>query len=283
MPPVVVKYPQDYCKKRWEELRKDYPELKDPVMGQVLDMIQPDLEKGAEALEGRPLRNAKMKAEAVLAALQKADGNLKKIKDPEKQKTAKSLLVSYKKEIMKFESEVDKAIQKEDAAPEEPSTDDVVRVGQELEARKQEFLKKEAEKKKEVATKIFEDLTLDSILDNSNLLQEFHKHCQKEHCAEQLAFLIGLKKGMTKKGIFNMFIKQDSPKEINVAATMRQPLWNIASEAERLAAAGDNGGADSKWNELNFDVCKGEVVNILNAQPIPKFKKAKIDALLSKS
>ena len=294
MPTITLK-DRDYSKVRWQELRGDYPELKASGMGEALDLIKPFFAKGAAAVEAYQLGDAKTKAMAVMNAIGKAQAKTDKIKDSSKKQGAKDLLTAYTKGIKEFVAELDKATQKEKASQE--ATDKHI---QDLEAKKQKALEEAAKKKQEQEAgrqKLLDEgakekqqelekvsaLTLEAVMGNTGLLNEFLAHCKSEHNDEQLAFLLALKTGnVSKKAIYGMFIKVNAPKFINVPDATSKPLQAIGTEAERLEAAREISDAEEKWNELNFDKCKSHIQHLLERDALTRFKSAK-KAKMSKS
>jgi hypothetical protein len=111
-----------------------------------------------------------------------------------------------------------------------------------------------------------ESVTLENILQDSAKTIAFLHHCKAELNAEQLEFLLRLKRREDKATLFRDFVPAGSPKQLNIPHAIREKV------IEALNVDINNSTA--------WEICRHEIINVLGRDPLRRFKtklKIKVD------
>lgn len=100
-------------------------------------------------------------------------------------------------------------------------------------------------------------LTIDTLLKTKRMLDLFAPYAKKSHIDESLEFIRAVDKRMKKQEIYEKFISEDGPRQVNVSADIRGKLDALAK--------------DKEFDKMNFADARKAICGMLNSDVIPRF------------
>lgn len=104
-------------------------------------------------------------------------------------------------------------------------------------------------------------LRTDTLLKSKRMMEIFVPYAKSSHIDESIEFIRAVDKKMKKQDIYEKFIRQDAPREVNISATVREKLDALAK--------------DQEYDKMNFDEARKAVCGMLNADVLPRFVQTK--------
>jgi alanyl-tRNA synthetase len=112
------------------------------------------------------------------------------------------------------------------------------------------------EKLKQV-TKNAEALTIEILMKSKRMMELFTRYTRNEDNHETLQFVRGVDKRLPKRELYEKFVSEDAPLQVNLSSEARTELDGLAQ--------------GNQFEKMNFAAARGEIVKFLNRDIIPRF------------
>jgi regulator of G protein signaling-like protein len=108
-------------------------------------------------------------------------------------------------------------------------------------------------------TKNAEALTIEILMKSKRMMELFTRYTRNEDNDENLEFVRGVDKRMQKQELYEKYVSEEAPRQVNLSEKTRTDLDKLAQV--------------NQFDKMNFADARGEIVKFLNRDIIPRFRK----------
>jgi hypothetical protein len=105
------------------------------------------------------------------------------------------------------------------------------------------------------------DLSMATLLKSKRMMKIYVAYTKKEHNDENLDFIVAVDKKVKKQDIYEDFIHEKAPRQVNIKGPTRVKLDDLAK--------------DKKFDQMNFADARKEIVALMERDSLPRFVQTK--------